>query len=133
MEPFTLAAIAAFLAPYLSKAGEKVAEKTVEIVLDSRKDLANRFKGLFSTEIISLNLSEASQLNEIHERLESQPELREHLTKKISSNRDLLRELVEAFRQMPQPEFAGVTINAKNIGQVINNPTGPISQNNTSS
>jgi len=131
MEPFTLAAIAAFLAPYLQKGGEKVAEKTVEILLDSRKDLADRFTRLFTTEIISLNLSESARADDIPKQLEAKPGLREQLTQKVASNQDLLKELIEAFKQMPQTEFAGITINAKNVGQVINNPTGPITQSNT--
>jgi hypothetical protein len=131
MEPITLTAIAVFLAPYLKKAGEKVAEKTIETLFDSRQDLAEKFTGLFKTETISLGLSDSASTNDIREQLEARSELKSEVAKKIVNNQDLLSELVEAFRHMPQADFRGISINAKNIGQVINDPTGPITQNNT--
>lgn len=123
--------IAVFLAPFLQKAGETVTEKTVEALFDSRKDIAEKFKGLFKTEIISLGLSDSASVQEVTRQLEAKPEIKEEVSKKVANNQDLLEELVVAFKQMPQSEFGGVTINAKNIGQVINNPSAPVTQNNT--
>lgn len=131
MEPITLATIALFLAPFLQKAGEKVTEKTVETLFDSRKDLAEKFKGLFQSEIISLGLVDVSSSTEIVKQLEAKPDIKEKIRRKVVDNPALLTEVIQAFRQMPQSELNEITINAKNIGQVINNPTAPITQNNT--
>jgi hypothetical protein len=131
MEPVTLTAIAVFLSPFLKKAGEKVAEKTIETLFESRRDLAEKFTGLFKTDIISLGLSDSASTTEVRARLEASSEAKASVENKVVNNQRLLAELVEAFRQLPQAEFEGITINAKNIGQVINNPTGAITQNNT--
>ena len=130
MEAITLTALAVFLSPYLQKAGEKVAEKSVEVLFDARKDLAERFRNLFSDEIISLNLNQTSSPNEIAQQVAATPQIKEEVANKIVNNQHLLLELVEAFKQLPQAEFGGISINAKNIGQVINNPTGTITQTN---
>ena len=130
MDPF-VPAIAVFLAPYLQKAGEKVAEKTVETLFDLRADLADKFTNFFKPEIITLGLSDRATSPEVTERLNAKPDVKEEIGKKIANNQDLLNELVTAFQQMPQQEFRGISINAKNIGSVINNPTGPISIKNT--
>lgn len=131
MEPISLTAIAIFLAPFFKKAGDTVAEKTIETLFEARKDLAEKFTGLFKPEIISLGLSDTASTPEITARLETKPELKEAVTNKIASNQQLLEELVEAFRQIPRSDFEGITINAKNIGQIINHPTGPVTQTNT--
>src|SRR5437868_6313548 len=98
MELVALSAIAVFLAPYLQKAGEKVAEKTVETLFDSRRDLAERFRGLFNSEIIALGLSDSATTTEIARRLEDKPEVKESVGRKIVEKQDLVQELVEAFR-----------------------------------
>lgn len=131
MEPITLTALAVFLAPYLKKVGEKVGEKTVEALFDSRKDLTEKFVGLFRDEITSLDLGYSASTAEVTTRLEAKPEVRAEVGKKVAEHQDLLNEVVEAFKQMPQAEFNGITVNAKNIGAVINNPTAPITLNNT--
>lgn len=131
MEPITLTALAIFLAPYLQKGGEKVVEKTVEALFDSRGDLANKFTDLFRDEIISLDLGSSASTTGITRQLEAKPEVKAEVGKKVAEHQDLLNEMVEAFKQMPQEEFNGITINAKNIGAVINNPTTPITLNNT--
>ena len=123
----TITAIFAFLSPYLIKAGEKVAEKTVETLFDSRKDLADKFFGLFKPEFQTLGLSESSTTEEITEQLEAKPEVKEIIRQKVEANQGLLNETVSALQLID----SGITINAKNIGQVINNPTAPISQTNT--
>lgn len=126
MDPVTITAIAVFLAPYLQKAGQKVAEKTIETLFDNRKDLAEKFTGLFQTDIISLGLNNAASAEEIAKQLSATPQVKQEVGNKIENNQDLLTELVKAFKQSPQPEFQGIEINAKNIGAVINNPSGPI-------
>jgi transcription elongation factor GreA-like protein len=131
MEPITLTAIAVFLAPYFKKAGEKIADKTVETLFNSHEELAQKFKGLFKDEITTLNLSDSASVAEINKQLEETPQIKEEISKKVADNQPLLNELVTAFQKMPQPEFSGISINAKNIGQIINNPAGSINQTNT--
>lgn len=122
MDSSTLSAIAVFLAPYLQKGGEKVAEKTVESLFEYRKDLAEKFTGLFSTEIISLGLSDSPTSSEISKQLEAKPEIKEIVGKKIAEQQDLVKELVEASKQIPQAEFNAITINAEKIAQVNIDP-----------
>jgi hypothetical protein len=131
METISLTALAVFLAPYLHKAGEKVAEKTVEELFNARTELAERFSSLFKTDIISLNIGDSAPPTKIASQLELQPEVKEGIRKKIEANQDLLVELVETSEHMPHTKFGGITINAKNIGQAINNPYAPITQTNT--
>lgn len=101
MEPitttFTFATIAAFVSPYLHKAGEKVAEKTIEALFDSRKDIAGKFKNLFNEEIITLGLKETATSAEIAEQLEAKPVVKEEIRQKIEANQDLLQLLAEAL------------------------------------
>jgi len=131
METVTLTAIAVFLAPYLHKAGEKVAEKTIEVLFDSRKDLAEKFAKLFQSEIVTLDLSDSDTEEQVVKQLEIKPELKIEIDRKVGNNQDLLNEMVKAFEATPLPEFGGITINSKNIGSVINNPRGPINVKNT--
>lgn len=95
----TIAAIAAFLSPFLVKAGEKVAEKTVERLFDSRKDLAEKFFGLFKTEFQTLGLNETSTPEEITKQLEAKPEVKEEIRRKVedTNNQDLMNQLTEAL------------------------------------
>jgi len=124
-----LTALAAFVAPFLMKAGEKVTEKTVETLFDSRKELVERFHGLFKTEIISLGLNDSeTTASEVTKRLEAKPEVKESVNKKIADNPDILNELIEAFRQMPDAEYEGITINAQKIAQINIRPQS-VSQN----
>ncbi len=101
MEPitttFTFAAIAAFVSPYLHKAGEKVAEKIIEALFDSRKDIAGKFENIFKEEIITLGLSETATSAEIAEQLETKPEIKEAIDMKVKANQNLLNELSEAL------------------------------------
>ena len=123
MEPITLTAIGIFLAPYLIKAGDKVTEKTVEALFDSRKDLAEKFKGLFNTEIISLGLSDTSSSIEISKQLEAKPEIKEEISKKVANNQDLLNELIIHSNLSANPALKGIAINAEKIAQVNINST----------
>ncbi len=131
MEPITMTALAVFLAPYLQKGGEKVVEKTVEALFDARKDLAHKFTDLFKDEIISLDLDSSASTAEITKQLEAKPAVKAEVGQKVAAHQDLLNEMVVAAKQLPQADFAGITVNAKNIGAVINNSTGPITLNNT--
>ncbi|MEZ5425704.1 MAG: hypothetical protein R2747_05525 [Pyrinomonadaceae bacterium] len=131
MGPLTLTAIATFLSPFFEKAGNKIAEKTVEKAFESLPGLAQKFKGLFVDDIITLGLSEGDTPEDIKKQMEENPALKQSINEKVAGNQDLLNELLEAFKSLPQNEFEGITINAKNIGQVINNPQGPITQTNT--
>ena len=81
----------------MRKAGEKVAEKTVEALFDSRQDIAEKFRGLFETEIISLGLSESAASEDIIKQLEEQPAVKEKIHQKIEANQDLLELLAEAL------------------------------------
>jgi hypothetical protein len=122
MEATMLSAIAVFLAPYLQKAGEKISERTVETLFDSRKDIAEKFLALFDTEIISLGLSDSASTAEITSRLEAEPKVKENVGRKIADKQDLLKELADAFKQLPQAGAATITINAEKIAQVNINP-----------
>lgn len=113
MEPITLTAIAVFLAPYLKKAGEKIAEKTVEALFESRKDLAGKFAGLFGDEIITLGLNEPST-EKAMELLDAKPELKEVVRRKVENNRDLLETLAEALTKQE-----GRTITATNYFEKV--------------
>jgi hypothetical protein len=121
-----LTAVAVFLSPYLDKAGEKVAEETVKTLFEKRQDLAEKFKNLFKDEIIKLGLNENSNAADTTKLLQAKPEIEKEIRQKIENNQDLLNELVSAL----QLQDSRITINAKNIGQAIINPSGPIYQNN---
>jgi hypothetical protein len=121
-----LTAVAVFLSPYLDKAGEKVAEETVKTLFEKRQDLAEKFKNLFKDEIIKLGLNENSNAADTTKLLQAKPESEKEIRQKIENNQDLLNELVSAL----QLQDSRITINAKNIGQAIINPSGPIYQNN---
>lgn len=93
----TIAAIAVFLSPFLTKAGEKVAEKTVETLFDSRKDLADKFLDVFKPEFQTLGLNENSTTDEVAKQLEAKPEIKEAIRQKIETNQDLVNQLTEAL------------------------------------
>lgn len=122
MEPTTLTAIAVFLSPYLKKAGEKVAEKTVETLFNSHEELAHKFKGLFSNEIITLGLDNSPSIAEINKQLEENPQVKDEINKKIADNQGLLSELVETLKKTSHKDYGGVSINAEKIAQINVNP-----------
>lgn len=98
MEPITLATLALFLAPYFNKAGEKLAEKTVEIALENRQDIKDKFLNLFKRdEIISLGLNERQSPEEVKALIAAKPEVNEEIQKILESNKDLLDELAKAI------------------------------------
>jgi hypothetical protein len=122
MDSVTLSAIAVFLAPYFKKAGEKIAEKSVEKLFDSNREIAEKFAGLFKDDIISLGLNEPVSTSEITKQLEEKPVIKEEIRKKVADNQDLLMEAILTFSRMSRKEFDGVTINADKIAQVNVNP-----------
>lgn len=124
-----LTAIAAFLSPYLVKAGEKVSEKTIETLFESRHDLAEKFKVLFQDEIITLGLNETSNFEETTKLLETKPEVKEAIHQKVKINQDLLDDFVRAANVINLPELKGLQINAEKIAQININST--VSQNIT--
>jgi hypothetical protein len=124
-----LTALAVFLSPYLIKAGEKVSEKTVETLFESRFDLVEKFKDLFQDEIITLGLNETSNFEETTKLLEANPEVIETIRQKVETNQDLLNDLVKTSQLINRPEFKGLQINAEKIGQININST--VSQNIT--
>lgn len=113
----TITAIAVFLSPFLVKAGEKVAEKTVEILFDSRKDLAEKFSGLFKTEFQTLGLSEIATTEEIVKQLEAKPQVKEEIRQKVENNQDLINQLTEALSKQERRTVACKTYieNIENI------------------
>jgi hypothetical protein len=90
-------AIALFLSPFLYKAGEKVLDKTIETLFDSRKDLADKFLDVFKPEFQTLGLSESSTTEEIAKQLEAKPEVKEAIRAKVEANQDLVTQLTEAL------------------------------------
>jgi len=124
--------LAALVAPFFLEAGKTLAVESVKLALEKRQDIKDKFLGLFKRdEIISLGLNEPQNPEEVKALIAAKPEVVEEARKKIESNPDLLNELLEIIKQQAGNESSSITINAKNIGQVINNPTGDITQNNT--
>ena len=124
-----LTALAVFLSPYLVKAGEKVSEKTVETLFESRLDLVEKFKDLFQDEIITLGLNETSNFEETTKHLEANPEVIETIRQKVETNQYLLNDLVKTSQLINRPEFKGLQINAEKIAQINFNST--VAQNIT--
>jgi hypothetical protein len=116
MEPIiSTAAITAFLLPYLQKAGEKITEKSIEILFESRKDLAVKFKELFKSEIIALNLSDSDLPVDVNNQLEAKPEIKKEIDVKIEGNQILLSELINALKHREKRE-----INTENYFENVN-------------
>jgi|ERR1044072_635899 hypothetical protein len=121
MDPLTLTALGVFLAPYLQKAGEKVAEKTVEALFDSRKDLADKFTGLFHQEIITLGLNDSTTAEEVTQKLAAKPGVKVKIDKKVSDNIDLLNKLAEALSKHEGGRVIHTKTYIENAGDVIIN------------
>lgn len=119
MEPITMAALAAFLAPYFQKAGEKLAEKTVEIALEHRQDIKDKFVSLFKPdEIISLGLDKPQTPEEAKALQEANPETAAAVRQRIETNRDLLDELAKIISKQE-----GRVIHAHNYIEHIDTAT----------
>lgn len=121
MEPITLTALAIFLAPYLQKAGEKVAEKTVETLFESHEKLADTFSRLFHQEIITLGLNDSATTEEVVKQLEAKPEVKAEIEKKIADNQDLLDKLAEALSKQEGGRVIHTKTYIENAGDVTIN------------
>lgn len=124
MELISLASLSAFLGTCLLKGGEKFSEKAIETVFEHKRELADVFTGLFQQEIITLGLNDSATPEEVKKQLEAKPEVALQALKKIVDKPDLLAE----FNEQLKTESGGMTINAKNIGQVIKENYGTINQ-----
>ena len=124
MEFITLAALSAFLRACLLKAGEKFSEKVIETTFEHKRELADVFTGLFQQEIITLGLNDSASPEDVRNRLEANPEVAARALKKLAGKPELLADFNEQLKR----ESGGVTINAKNIGQVIEENYGTINQ-----
>lgn len=124
MEPITIA-LSTFMAVCLRKAGEKLSEKAIEMAFESRRDIADKFSALFHDEIITLGLLDIySSTETVKTILEANPEVLTHALEKLNGN----PELVEEFNKELIKEIGSVSINARNIGQVVNEMHGTINQ-----
>ena len=131
MEPITLAALATFIAPFFQEAGKTLAVESVKLALEKRQDIKDKFANLFKPEeIITLGLNDEQNPENVEDLVRANPEVAAEVTRKIEANPDLLRELLDIIKQQAGNESSPITINAKNIGQVINNPTGDVIQKN---
>lgn len=116
MEPITLTALAVFLAPYFTKAGETLAVETVKLALENRKEIKNKFLNLFQRdEIISLGLNEQQSPEEVKALITDKPEVEEEVRKTLEANKDLLDELAEVLSKQE-----GRTIHAKYYFENVN-------------
>ena len=121
MEPVSIAALAVFLAPFFTKAGETLATESVKLALEKRQDIKDKFVNLFKREeIIKLGLNEEQSPEEVTALIEANPEVAGEVTKKIESNPDLLKELLEIIKQQAGKDSSNITINAKNIAAAGN-------------
>jgi hypothetical protein len=116
MELTTLTILSAFIAACLTKAGEKFSEKAVETAFESRKELAEKFTGLFKSDIIQLGLSDSATSDEITKRLAAQPKIIEQASSKLQSDVDSFKELLAILRETAK---SAITIN--NFANQINN------------
>jgi hypothetical protein len=131
MEPITLTALATLLAPFFTEAGKTLAVESVKLALEKRHDIKDSFLSLFKPEeFISLGLNENQKPEEVKALLAANPDIEARAQAKIESNPDLLKELLRIIKEQAGAESSQITINAKNVGQVINNPTGNVTQNN---
>lgn len=115
--------VAIFIGTFFAETTKNVAKGTANLMQES-------FKSRFDREFISLGLSIDDTPEELQKKLQAKPEILEAVQQKLESNPDLIKELLEIIRQQTGKETIETNINAKNIGQVINNPTGSINQTN---
>lgn len=130
MDSITLGAVAAFLAPFFIEAGKTLTVESVKLALEKRQDIKDKAIEIFRPELTLLNLNDAQSSEEVKALIEAKPQVAAEIQKKIESNPDLLKALLEIIKQQAGGDSSQITINAKNVGQVINNPTSNITQNN---
>jgi hypothetical protein len=116
MEAITLAALSAFVAACLRKAGEKFSEKAVETAFESRKELAEKFTRLLKADIIQLGLSDAATPDDIARQLAAKPAIIDNGASKLESDADSRKELLAALR-----ETAGSKVTVNNFSNQTNN------------
>ena|SRR2546423_12107377 len=116
MELITLTVLSAFIASCLTKAGEKFSEKAVETAFESRKELAEKFTGLFKSDIIQLGLSDSATPDEITRQLAAKPKIIEQAASKLQSDVDSFKELLTVLRETAE---GGITVN--NFSNQTNN------------
>lgn len=110
--------------------GTFLSESTKNLAKGSANLMQESVKSRFDREFITLGLSLEDTPAEIQKKLEAKPEILEAVQQKLEANPDLIKELLEIIKQQTGKQTGGSNVNAKNVGQVINNPTGTINQNN---
>ena len=116
MEPVTWVVLSTFVSACLTKVGEKFSEKVVETAFESRKELAEKFAGLFKSEINQLGLSDPAKSEEIIKQLDAKPEIIERAAAKLQSDLNSFKELMAILRETAQN---AATVN--NFANQINN------------
>ena len=126
MELITLTTLSAFIAACLKKAGEKFSEQAVQTAFESRKELAEKFTGLFKSDIIQLGLSDAVTPDEINRQLAGKPQIIGQAVSKLQSEVDAFKELLAILRETAKGtttinNFANQTNNDKSANIVVDN------------
>ena len=86
MDPVSVTTLAAFLAPFFTKAGETLATESVKLALEKRQDIKDKFVNLFKPEeIIKLGLNDEQSPEEVTALVKANPEINEEVTKKNRS------------------------------------------------
>ena len=120
MEPITLAAVAAFVAPFFTEAGKTLAVESVKLALEKRQDIKDKIIDVFRPELISLNLNDNQKPEEVKALIETKPDVAAQIQNKIESNPDLLKELLEIIKRQAGKDSSQIIINAKNIAAAGN-------------
>lgn len=126
METITLAVLSSFVRACLTKAGEKFSEKAVETAFESRRELAEKFAGLFKSDIIQLGLSDSARSEEITNQLAAKPGIIEQAAVKLQNDVTSLKELLGILRETAKStatinNFANQTNNDKSVNIVGDN------------
>jgi transposase-like protein len=126
MEVITLTALSTFVTACLRKAGEKFSEKAVETAFESRKELAEKFTGLFKSDIIQLGLSDAATSDDIARQLATKPKIIDKGASKLQSDADSLKDLLATLRETAEGRvtinnFSNQTNNDKSVNIVGDN------------
>lgn len=110
--------------------GAFFAETVKNVAKGSANMLQESVKSRFDREFTQLGLSIDDTPEQFQKKLQEKPEILEAVQQKLEANPDIIEELLEIIREQTKKETIGTAIKAKNIGQVINNPTAPIHQKN---
>ena len=124
----TTAALTGFLALLFQEGGKTLAVESVKLALEKRHDIKNKVVEFFRPEFTLLNLNDAQTPEDVRALLEAKPDVAETIQKKVESNPDFLKELLEIIRQQAEDKSSEITINADKIGQVIKDNHGTINQ-----